>query len=637
MFPFVAVQGQEKVKKALYLSVINKNIGGVLISGKKGTAKTTLVRGLEDILGGEKVVNLPLNITEDNLSGTLDIEKTLKLGEKTFQAGILKKADDNILYVDEINLLGENIVSKLLEVSALRENIVERDGLSIRHSSSFTLIGTMNSEEGQLRGHFLDKFGLYVEVEGINHLPTRIKVIQERLEYERNPEKFLNKYREKTENLKEILLEARKRVGNVKISEQIIYMAVKLAKEGNVAGNKVELILIETARAIAALGKREYINIEDLKEAAEFVFPHRIRDKENKYETPKNNETENFEENEKNSENSNDNEESRGNQSEKNSKKNENDENNKNEVENKKLERGENQTTDTDKKTNGYDFEENFDIGRIFKVKDVIKSSILDGKKRNGAGKRCKTKTSLLKGKYVKSIKPRGKILDFAFDATLRVAAPYQKFLMKKSNLKIKIEKNHIRVKVRENRIGTTILFVVDSSASMGVKKRMEAVKGAIMSLLKDAYEKRDKIGLVLFRKDKGEEILPITRSVDLAKKKLVDMTTGGKTPLAEGLIKGFNILKSEMKRIKDTVPVMIILTDGKGNFSKFGLNPMKESFKIAEKIRKEKIKTVVVDTEEGFVKLGLGKELAKRLGGEYCKLEELKSEELIKLVKSKR
>lgn len=201
--------------------------------------------------------------------------------------------------------------------------------------------------------------------------------------------------------------------------------------------------------------------------------------------------------------------------------------------------------------------------------------------------------------------------------------------------MKIKIRKEDIRVKVRERRTGTSILFVVDSSGSMGVKKRMEAVKGAILSLLKDAYEKRDRVGLVAFRKDCAEELLPITRSIDLAQKKLEKLTTGGKTPLAAGIERAYNIIKKELKKDEKVVPLILFLSDGKANYSISGKDPIKESLELAQKIKKENIRTIVIDTEEGFIKLEMAKTLSEALGAEYYKLENLKSEDMLKLIKN--
>lgn len=632
IFPFVAVEGQDKVKKALLLNVINEKIGGLLINGEKGTAKSTLVRGLGKILSDKKIINLPLNITEDNLVGSIDIEKTLKSGKKFFQEGLLKKCHGNILYIDEVNLLGESIISTILEVMSREKNYVEREGISFSHPTKFILVGTMNPEEGDLRPQLLDKFGLYVNAVSSENILERVNIVKKRLLYEEDPLKFSNSYSEDEKLLKENIMHAREKLKIIKVSEQIMNIAVKIVEEANCLGNRAEIILIETAKAIAAFDKRTYLNIDDLKEAASFVLPHRTNPKnetisnnqENQNSTTDNNidnKTENTNDRESIEENSNLNNSFQDNR-----------ENTVNEEENNK----EMNLEKKEKNQNSLDTtEENFDIGEIFKTKNIFLSETKDSHKRNGTGKRCKTRSSSLQGRYIKSTIVKGKIKDFALDASIRAAAPFQHNKTDNS-LMIEIRKEHIRVKQRERRTGISILFVVDSSGSMGVKKRMEAVKGAILSLLKDAYEKRDRVGMVSFRRDRAEELLPFTRSIDLAQKKLEKLSTGGKTPLAEGLRKAYNIAKKELKKDKKSLPVIIFLSDGKANFSLYGKDPIAESLELVKKIRNEKIKCVVIDTEEGFIKLELAKTLSENMGADYYKLDNIKTEDLVQFVKAK-
>lgn len=630
IFPFVAVEGQEKIKKALLLNIVNKRIGGVLINGEKGTAKSTLVRGLGELFSEIKVINLPLNITEDNLVGSIDIEKTMKSGKKVFQEGLLKKCHNNILYVDEINLLGDSIVSSILEVASREINYVERDGVSFSHECKFLLIGTMNPEEGDLRPQLLDKFGLYVNAAGTEDILERVKVIKKRLEYENNPIKFCEKYKEEEEILKEKVEHAKERIEKIKVSDQIMNIAVKIVEEANTVGNRAEIILVETAKSLAALDGRSYLNIDDLKEAAVFVLPHRTNQKHESISQSKGNELE--DKNQETEEEKNNSEDNITQEKEEEVPEEPNKENFDNGNDSENIEE-----SDRDEKKNknneNAESEEEFGIGEIFKVKDILIDDVHDTRKRAGTGKRCKTKSGSLQGRYIKSTLPKGKIRDFAFDATIRVAAPYQK-KNKENNLMINIKKEHIRVKVREKRTGASILFVVDSSGSMGVKKRMEAVKGAVMSLLKDAYEKRDRVGMVSFRRDKAEELLPITRSIDLAQKKLEKLATGGKTPLAEGIAKAYTIIKNEMRKDKEVVPLIVFLSDGKGNFSASGKDPVKESLEMAEKIKNEGIRAIVIDTEEGFIKLEMAKTLSEAMKAEYYKLENLRSEDMLKLIK---
>ena len=630
IFPFVAVEGQEKIKKALLLNIVNKRIGGVLINGEKGTAKSTLVRGLGELFSEIKVINLPLNITEDNLVGSIDIEKTMKSGKKVFQEGLLKKCHNNILYVDEINLLGDSIVSSILEVASREINYVERDGVSFSHECKFLLIGTMNPEEGDLRPQLLDKFGLYVNAAGTEDILERVKVIKKRLEYENNPIKFCEKYKEEEEILKEKVEHAKERIEKIKVSDQIMNIAVKIVEEANTVGNRAEIILVETAKSLAALDGRSYLNIDDLKEAAVFVLPHRTNQKHESTSQSKGNELE--DKNQETEEEKNNSEDNITQEKEEEVPEEPNKENFDNGNDSENIEE-----SDRDEKKNknneNAESEEEFGIGEIFKVKDILIDDVHDTRKRAGTGKRCKTKSGSLQGQYIKSTLPKGKIRDFAFDATIRAAAPYQK-KNKENNLMINIKKEHIRVKVREKRTGASILFVVDSSGSMGVKKRMEAVKGAVMSLLKDAYEKRDRVGMVSFRRDKAEELLPITRSIDLAQKKLEKLATGGKTPLAEGIAKAYTIIKNEMRKDKEVVPLIVFLSDGKGNFSASGKDPVKESLEMAEKIKNEGIRAIVIDTEEGFIKLEMAKTLSEAMKAEYYKLENLRSEDMLKLIK---
>lgn len=621
IFPFVAIEGQEKIKKALLLNIINEKIGGVLISGEKGSAKSTLVRGLEKILTDKKVINLPLNITEDNLVGSIDIEKTLKTGKKVFQEGILKKCHNNILYIDEINLLGESIISTILEVISREKNYIEREGISFSHDCKFILIGTMNPEEGDLRAGLLDKFGLYVNAEGSKDILERINIIKKRLEFEKNPIEFSEKYSEDEELLREKIFSAKEKFKKIKVSEQIMNIAIKFIEEANCLGNRAEIILIETAKSIAALDKRTYLNIDDLKEAATFVLPHRMNAKNKALPNEANN---------KHNDNTDNDSHQTNTQTDNSMNNSESAQETENNSQDNNIQKNENKDNDSLENFS----EEEFDIGEIYKIKNIFLDNTKDKFKRKGTGKRCKTKSSSLQGRYIKSSIPRGKIRDFALDASIRAAAPYQ--LKKDDNsLMINIKKEHIRIKQREKRTGISILFAVDSSGSMGVKKRMEAVKGAVMSLLKNAYEKRDKVGMLSFRRNRAEELLPFTRSIDLAQKKLEKLSTGGKTPLSEGLLKAYNIIKTEMKRNKEVIPVLILLSDGKANFSFSGKDPVIESLEIAEKIKKEKIKCIVIDTEEGFIKLEMARTLSEAMEGDYYRLDNIKSEDLIQLVKN--
>ncbi|GAA0117531.1 magnesium chelatase subunit D family protein [Clostridium senegalense] len=631
IYPFAAVIGQDEVKKALILNIINPSIGGVLISGEKGTAKSTVVRGLAQLMQDMKVVDLPLNITEDRLVGTIDIEEAITKGERNFQPGILKKAHKNILYIDEVNLLSEHIVNCLLEVSSLGINTVEREGISYRHKSEFVLVGTMNPEEGNLRSQFLDRFGLYLDVKGSNNVVERKEIIRRRLKYEENPIEYINEWKDESNKILNKILKGKEYLKKVEVSENVMKLAVEFSKKANCSGHRAELVIIETAKAIAAFENRKNITANDIKEAAKLALPHRVREV-----PPKNESQENYDEDQESDDDNLEKNEDENNQGD-NKEQTETENNTESQDFNQKEEDNRDEDTSNGKesleneekkdKENSSENDVVDDIGRIFTAKS-LNIHTMDRKKRRGSGKRSRTKTDLAQGRYIRYTFSKEKPKDIAFDATLRAAAPYQK-VREKHGLAVAIGKNDFREKVREKRTGSTILFIVDASGSMGAKKRMAAVKGAIVSLLTDAYQKRDKVGMIAFRKKEAEVLLGITRSVELAEKSFKALPTGGKTPLASGLSKGYEILKAHKKKDPDMVPVMVLVSDGRANSSKSEGDPFKEAINMANIISKEGIQTIVIDTEQDFIKLGLAKEIAQAMDAEYYKLEDLEAGEI--------
>lgn len=622
VFPFAAIIGQKKVKKALLLNLINPKIGGVLLSGEKGTAKSTLVRGMAALSEGMKVVNLPLNITEDRLIGSIDIEKTLAEGKRNFEPGILKEAHENILYVDEVNLLSEHLVNCLLEAASSGVNKVEREGISFAHPSQFVLVGTMNPEEGHLRSQFLDRFGLFAEVSGCMDLLERKEIIKRRLEYEKSPLDFIEKWRLESDVLAKQIKDAKQYLSRVQVSDNVMKLAAEIAKGANCAGHRAELVIVETAKAMAAYEKRSNIAIGHIKEAAEYALPHRKREKPMEQELPS--EPPQMEDQE-------DDNEKPLEQLEQPEKQESNQQENTNPME---LEQQENKGhEDEDKKEDDdMSIDQLDDIGRTFIVRN-LDIRMMDRKKRKGEGKRIRTKTDTKKGQYIRYKAPKDKLQDIAFDATLRAAAPYQS-IRDKNGLAVTIESSDFREKVREKRTGSTIIFIVDASGSMGAKKRMSAVKGAVVSLLTDAYQKRDKVGLIAFRKKEAEVLLNITRSVDMAEKHLKALPTGGKTPLSAGLLKGYEMIKIAQKKNPDMLPIIVLVSDGRTNAAINGGEPLDEALEVANKIQMEGIRSIVVDTEQDFIKLEIAKDIAQALGARYYKLEELEGEQLAEAVR---
>lgn len=314
-YPFTAIVGQEKMKKALILNLINPKIGGVLIKGEKGTAKSTTVRALSKLITNKEVVegclyncnprdinkmcdeckykystsniniitenmevvNLPVNATEDRVVGSIDMEKAIKTGKKAFEPGILAKANRNILYVDEVNLLDDHIVDILLDSAAMGVNIVEREGISIKHESNFTLVGTMNPEEGELRPQLLDRFALCVDIEGIKNVDHRVEIINRRIKYEENPEEFIEEFKQSEIELQDKIEKAKLLLNKVEVDMDSLRLIASLSISCSVDGHRADLCMIKTAKTIAAFEGRTNLLEEDIKSAASLVLPHRLR------------------------------------------------------------------------------------------------------------------------------------------------------------------------------------------------------------------------------------------------------------------------------------------------------------------------------------------------------------------------
>lgn len=632
-YPFSAVVGQEQVKKALIYNVINPQIGGVLICGEKGTAKSTLVRGLSDIMDKMDVVELPLNVTEDRLIGSMNIELAVKQGERSFEPGILKNAHGNFLYVDEVNLLSHHIVFCLMEVSASGYNKVEREGISFTHESSFSLVGTMNPEEGELGSGMLDRFGLYVQVHGSKQEEERLEIIKRRIAFEEDPSKFHAEWMDESFSIANRIKKAKGNIKSITVSQANMKLAAKISEENQCQGHRAELVIIETAKAITAYDIRKTIMPKDIYEAASLAIPHRMNQGTSKSMVEENQENQENQEEQMENEDQNQNDQFDSSDHENNIKENQQDQDN--DIDQDHIEEGTQGDQNPHKTDSGpEEVEENVDeIGDMLNIQPMdIRAK--DRKKRSGKGKRSKTKTDDRKGRYIKYTRPKGPIKDIAIDATVRAAAPYQT-RREKGDLAFAIHTSDFRDKVREKRTGTSILFVVDGSGSMGAKKRMSAVKGAILSLLMDAYQKRDEVGMVVFKGSKAQVVLPFTRSVDLANKCLSILPTGGRTPLADGLCLGLQTLQHEMLKNEETLPFLVLITDGRANCSNREVKPFDEAIKMAEHIGFTKIQSMVIDSEQDFIKLGLAKDIAEAMGADYLKLEDIESNSIVDALKS--
>ena len=626
-FPFAAIVGQDRVKRALIYNLIVPSIGGVLLCGEKGTAKSTMVRALAE-LTDQKMVELPLNITEDMLVGSIDFERAVREGVSAFSGGVLERADGNILYVDEVNLLPDGIVSTLICTAASGENVVEREGISYRHSSRFVLVGSMNPEEGKLRGQFLDRFGLYAEAVGERDVKNRAEIIRRRLAYERDPAGFRGQWQEETQTLRSRISRARALARTICPNEAIRVLAAQYARQAGAEGNRCELILARTAAAAAAWAGRDHISPDDMKEAAFYVLPHRRRERSPKPETPP--------------------EEPRDSEDPASSRE---------ETDPPKTETGGQEEGDglpqTDTRLEARDGcdgeevetppphcmegaapEEQLVEGENARPISLLPAVPRDRLLRQGSGRRSKTRSGTSRGRCVSFTRtPSPRQHDLALDATLRAAAPYQS---RRSHpyCAVSIQEGDLRYKVRENHVGATIVFVVDASGSMGARSRMKAAKEAVLSMLLDSYQKRDRIGLVSFRREGTQTLLDITASVDLAQKRLQALPTGGRTPLAAGLYQAWLLLRARRLKDPEMLPMVVLVTDGRANRALWSQDPVEDALKAAGLLRRDHIRAVVVDTEKDFVSLHIARQVAQAMEADYYKVDELRGDALRAIVK---
>ncbi|RLA92981.1 MAG: magnesium chelatase, partial [Deltaproteobacteria bacterium] len=501
-------------------------------------------------------------------------------------------------------------------------NIVEREGISYLHPAKFILIGTMNPEEGELRPQLLDRFGMCIQIEGINNIDERVELIKLRESFDRDPAKFIMSYQKRQNELSQRIIQARRRFSKVKISDKIIYLCSKLAKEAFVAGHRADIIMRKVALAIASWEGRDEVIKEDVYQAAELVLFHRKREYTPPSSPPKPQEKEDS------------GEESPRDERELEKEKKRQEDRNQQQVESKEERSGEEKNKDESENNISVTLMNDtiFHIGDSFKVKRI--QAERDWILRKGSGRRSRTRTPSKAGKYIMS-KMQKETNDLALDATLRAAAPHQ-IKRKRKNVAIAIEKSDIREKVRERKVGNFIVFVVDASGSMGAGKRMIEAKGAILSLLLDAYQKRDKIAMIAFRGDHAEVLLPPTNSIDLAHKLLEELPTGGKTPLCHGISLGYQLIQSYFQKDPYIYPLFILISDGKANVSQYGGNPFVEAMEVAEEIRNDsRVNAVVVDVEKsGLISFGLADQLANRMGAKYFKIEDLKADTLVEILR---
>lgn len=626
VFPFVAICGMEKAKEAILLTLVNPYAGGLLLSGEKGTGKSTLMRSARELVDAPWV-EVPISTTEDRLFGSIDAEEAIRSGHKKLLPGLIDEADGGLIYIDDANLLRDDLLSAILNIREAGSYRLERDGLSETRNTKFTVLSVMNPDSGTLSSSSLDRFGLFCQVETSYDNDTRMEIIRRVLAFEKDGIAFRNTWQEETDALKARISKARNTLQNVEVSPAMIQLAAVYTLKAHVAGHRADIYLIEAARAEAALAGRTYVMPKDLEKAAEFVLPHRMRKAEDKeqeqtQETPQEQPPQEPQENPPS--------EDREEPSENTPPMPENGDTPQTDTEDGEGNQEQNQNQPPMSNPKGQSREKVDAANLHINLPPMWIEPAKDRKPKKGSGKRSLTMTDLMQGRYVRAEIPKTKTSDIAFDATLRAAAPYQK-ARPSNGCAVVIHKDDLRSKVREKRTGNIFLFVVDASGSMGARERMKTVKGVIFKILLDAYQKRDRVGMIAFRKKQAEVLLPVTRSVDFAQKKLASMPTGGKTPLASGLLKTEDVLDMLYRQDANQDPVVILITDGRATSPlNKGTNPVTDAMEEAKRIGKRGLPVAVIDTESGFIKLGLAKKLAKEMGASYFQVDKISEDQLL-------
>ncbi|MFF0530049.1 magnesium chelatase subunit D family protein [Nocardia amikacinitolerans] len=625
-FPFSAVVGQERLQLALILCAVHPGIGGVLVRGEKGTAKSTVVRALAHLLppvvdetGARpaRLVELPVGATEDRVVGSLDLERVLRDGEQAFRPGLLAAAHHGVLYVDEVNLLHDHLVDVLLDAAAMGRVHIERDGVSHSHPARFVLVGTMNPEEGELRPQLLDRFGLTVDVAASREVDVRMAVVRRRLDYEADPAGFAARYAAADREIADRMLTARDRLPEVALDDVELRRIAALCASFDVDGMRADLVVARTATAHAAWRGSDAVTEEDVRIAAELALPHRRR--RDPFDEPGISE-EQLDEAMKEAA--------------------------------AEADRAEEPTPPTEFDGGSDDSEgdrgpEDPDDGpdappegpgggpapREGRTGTPNPGAAkpprweVPGVGEGAPGRRSRAQTR--HGRVVRSTTETTAGLHLL--GTVFAAAPHQHDRGRVDG-PLALAAEDLRGAYREGREGNLVVFVVDASGSMAARDRLSAVTGAVVSLLRDAYQRRDKVAVITVRGQDAELVLPPTSSVDIAVRRLAGLRTGGKTPLAAGLLKAREVIQREHVRDPRRRPMLVLLTDGRATG---GVDPVPRARAAAALLAKDAVTAMVVDCERGMVRLGLATELAGALRGGYVRLAELTGSAVADIVRA--
>jgi magnesium chelatase subunit D len=599
IYPFSAIVGHDQLRLALVLCAVRPEIGGVLIRGEKGTAKSTAVRGLAAVLaeaGFARLVELPIGATEDRVIGSLDLQRVLRDGEHAFTPGLLAEAHGGVLYVDEVNLLNDYLVDVLLDAAAMGRVHIERDGVSHTHEASFMLVGTMNPEEGELRPQLLDRFGLTVEVRASREVDERTEVIRQRMAFEADPHAFVRRYADADAALARRIAAARAAVGDVVLPERELRRIAALCAAFGVDGMRADLVVARAAVAHAAWRGANEVDEQDIRVAAQLALPHRRR--RDPFDEP--------------------------------------------ELDPQQLDDAMAQAGDEGEpppepdpdppgggQSNPYDSQgdsapapkpprPSAAPSAPFRTRLLTVPGVGDG--TPGRRSRARNRTGA-----VISAHPTDGFGVHLFGTVLAAARRGS------SAGPPRVQPDDVHRAIRHGRESNLVIFVVDASGSMAARDRMAAVSGATLSLLRDAYQRRDKVAVITFRGSGAKTLLPPTSSVHVASRRLARFETGGKTPLAQGLLAARDMVRRERVRDLGRRSLVVVLTDGRATG---GPDPLGRAEAAAARLVAEDVAAVIVDCETSYVRLGLAEHLARHLGAPAVRLTQLRADGLTQVVR---
>jgi magnesium chelatase subunit D len=563
------VVGQDDAKLALVLAACDRRIGGVLLRGDKGSAKSTLARGMAALLpGAAPFVELPLGATEDRVVGTLDLAAALTGGEKRFDPGLLHAADGGVLYVDEVNLLPDHLVDVLLDVAASGVNRIEREGVSHAHASRFVLVGSMNPEEGDLRPQLLDRFGLAVDVRTPATVEERAAALRRRLAFDADPASVVAAVEGQETDVMSRLAGWRP----AEVPSEMVEAVAAVCAAAGAEGLRADLTICRAAAALAGWERRPTVTGGDVRRVAPMALAHRARrDPLDPSSAP----------------------------------------------DRAEIEQALDQNLGSDESDEDRLATPGSAIAPPLPVSPPVPLTA-SGRRDPAPGSR---------GRVVGARRPEGPVTSVAVGATVREAVTRRGADPAATHPDRLVEPSDLRQAVRQHRGANLIVIAVDASGSMGAAQRMEAAKGAVIALLRDAYQRRDQVSLVSFRGDDAEVVLRPTSSVEVARARLTDLATGGRTPLAAGLRTALDVA-TRGGRAGAYRPLVVLITDARATVGKPGEDPFESATAAAVELRRAGIPSAVIDVEAtgagGGTRLGLAARLAAAMGGSYVSIHDL-------------